>query len=106
MPMSALQLTTTAGASASDGVQFALERCSQPWSADAATCGGTVSTVAADRPASARVDLPGSPALTVGATDHLRLTLRLPESAPSDAQGTSTTLTVTVLGVQGPGRHL
>lgn len=106
--MAQLQLETAApavGASASDGLQLALERCSQPWSTDAATCAGTVTAVAADRPATARIDLPASPAFAVGATDHLRLTLRLPESSPSAAQGTSGTLTLTVTGVQRPGRR-
>lgn len=106
--MAQLQLETAApvvGASTSDGLQLALERCSQPWSADAATCAGTVTTVAADRPATARIDLPASPAFAVGATDHLRLTVRLPESSPSAAQGTSGTLTLTVTGVQRPGRQ-
>lgn len=106
--MGALQLesaATTVGASASDGLQLALERCSVAWSTDAATCPGTTTTVAADRPAAARIDLPASPAFAIGATDHLRLTLRLPESSPSTAQSTSGTLTVAVLGVQAPGKH-
>ena len=51
------------------------------------------------------VDLPASPAFAIGATDHLRLTLRLPESSPSTAQSTSGTLTLAVLGVQAPGKH-
>ncbi|KQQ05912.1 MULTISPECIES: hypothetical protein [unclassified Rathayibacter] len=103
--MSALQLESSAGVSLSDGVQLALDRCSQPWSADGATCGGTVTVVASDRPATARIGLPGSPALAIGATDHLRLTLRLPESAPTGAQGTSSTLSITVVGVQRAAQH-
>ncbi|SMH50384.1 hypothetical protein SAMN06295885_3516 [Rathayibacter oskolensis] len=106
--IAALQLETAApvvGGSASDGVQLALERCSVAWSADGASCAGTVTTVSPDRPASGRIDLPGSPALAVGATDHLRLTVRLPESAPSGVQGTSGALSVSVTGVQGPGRQ-
>ncbi|MWV58888.1 TasA family protein [Rathayibacter sp. VKM Ac-2754] len=106
--MSALQLETTApvvGASSSDGLQLAIDRCSQPWSTDGATCAGTVTTVAADRPATARIDLPASPALAVGATDNLRLTVRLPESAPTGAQGTTGSLSITVTGVQRPGQH-
>lgn len=106
VPMSVLQLETSTATDSSDGLQLAVERCSLAWSADGTTCAGTVSTVTADRPSSARLDLPGSPALAVGATDHLRLTLRLAESAPSSAQSTSTTLTVTVIGIQRPGRHL
>lgn len=106
VPLSALQLATSTATSSSDGLQLTVERCSLAWSADAATCAGTVSTVTADRPSSSHIDLPGSPALAVGATDHLRLTLHLAESAPSSAQSTSATLTVTVVGVQRPGRHL
>ncbi|PPG30300.1 peptidase [Rathayibacter sp. AY2B9] len=106
LPMSALQLQTATGTDLSDGLQLAIERCSLSWSADAATCPGTVTTVSADRPAASRLDLPGSPALAVGATDHLRLTVRLSESAPSAAQSTSATLTVTVVGLQRPGRQL
>ncbi|PPI20746.1 peptidase [Rathayibacter sp. AY1B5] len=106
LPMSALQLQTTTGTDLSDGLQLVIERCTQSWSADAATCPGTVTTVSADRPATSRLDLPGSPALAVGATDHLRLTVRLSDSSPSAAQSTSATLTVTVVGVQRPGRQL
>ncbi|PTL72521.1 peptidase [Rathayibacter caricis DSM 15933] len=107
--VSALQLESAApvvGASPSDGLQIALDRCSQPWSSDGATCGGTITAVSPDRPATARIDLPASPALANGVTDHLRLTLRLPESAPSAAQGTTGSITLTAVGVQRPGRHV
>lgn len=105
VPIAALQLEfSTPGISASDGVQFTLERCSQPWSSDSSTCSGTLTTVVADRPAaSARIDLPDSPAFAVGATDSLRLTLRLPESAPNAAQNTSSSLAIVVTGIQRPG---
>ncbi|MCM6764124.1 FAD-dependent oxidoreductase [Rathayibacter sp. ZW T2_19] len=107
--VAALQLESSApvvGASSSDGLQIALDRCSQPWSTDGATCGGTITPIAPDRPATARIDLPASPAFAVGATDHLRLTLRLPESSPTAAQGTTGSIALTVIGVQRPGRHL
>jgi len=104
-----LQLESAApvvGASPSDGLQIALDRCSQPWSSDGATCGGTITAVSPDRPATARLDLPASPALANGVTDHLRLTLRLPESVPSAAQGTTGSITLTAVGVQRPGRRV
>jgi len=107
--VAALQLESSApvvGASSSDGLQIALDRCSQPWSTDGATCGGTTTPIAPDRPATARIDLPASPAFAVGATDHLRLTLRLSESSPTAAQGTTGSIALTVIGVQRPGRHL
>lgn len=107
--VAALQLESSApvvGASSSDGLQIALDRCSQPWSTDGATCGGTITPIAPDRPATARIDLPASPAFAVGATDHLRLTLRLSESSPTAAQGTTGSIALTVIGVQRPGRHL
>ncbi|PPH25288.1 TasA family protein [Rathayibacter toxicus] len=106
--IAALQLQTSAdGTSSSDWVQLTLERCSQPWSSDASTCAGSVTTVSNERPiAAARINLPGSPALAVGATDHLRLTLRLPESSPIDAQGSAGTVSITAIGVQRTGRQL
>jgi hypothetical protein len=104
---SALQLAVAApvvGASASDGLQFALDRCSVAWSSVTA-CSGTITAVSVDRPAGGRVALGASAALAVGGTDHLRVTFRLPDSAPTAARSTSGTVTFTVTGVQVAGRQ-
>jgi spore coat-associated protein N len=103
----ALELGGSALGSTSDGLQLALDRCSVPWTGapGTAVCPGTVTPVVPDRPAVGRVLLPGSPALAPGARDHLRLTLRLPESAPPTAQGLSGSVTLRVLGNQRPGEQ-
>jgi len=102
-----LEIGGSALGSTSDGLQLALDRCSVPWTGAPGTaiCSGTVTTVVADRPAQGRVLLTGSPARTPGVRDHLRLTLRLPESAPPTAQGLSGSVTLQVLGNQRPGEQ-
>ncbi|MFS4505076.1 peptidase [Clavibacter sp. Sh2141] len=107
--VAASELVVTLGgtpvASTSDGLQVALDRCSVAWTGAPGTsvCSGTVTPVAADRPAVGRIAVPGSPALAVGGRDHLRLTVRLPTSAPPTAQGVTGSVTLRVDGVQRPG---
>jgi spore coat-associated protein N len=95
----------TAVASTSDGLQIALDRCSVAWTGapGTAVCSGTTTSVVSDRPAAGRVAVPGSPALAVGGRDHLRLTVRLPTSAPPTAQGVTGSVTLRVDGIQRPG---
>ncbi|WP_370531950.1 TasA family protein [Clavibacter sp. VKM Ac-2872] len=95
----------TAVASTSDGLQVAFDRCPVAWTGapGTATCSGTITSVVADRPAVGRVALPGSPARAAGGRDHLRLTVRLPASAPTTAQGATGSVTLRVDGNQRPG---
>lgn len=105
--VSQLQLgvtSTTVAASGSDGLQLAIDRCSVAW-ASATSCTGTTTSITVDRPAAGTIALPASAAFTVGGTDHLRVTFRLPESAPTGNQSTSGTVTLTVTGIQIPGRQ-
>jgi spore coat-associated protein N len=101
----AVTLGGTAVASTSDGLQLAIDRCPVAWtgSPGTAVCAGTITPVAADRPAAGRIGLPGSPALAVGGRDHLRVTVRLSASAPPTAQGVTGSVTLRVDGVQRPG---
>ncbi|CAQ02872.1 TasA family protein [Clavibacter sepedonicus] len=95
----------TAVASTSDGFQVAVDRCTVAWTGapGSATCAGTTTSVVADRPASGRFALPGSPARAVGGRDNLRITVRLPASAPTTAQGATGSVTLQVDGNQRPG---
>jgi hypothetical protein len=95
----------TAVASTSDGLQLALDRCSVAWTGapGTAVCAGTITPVAADRPAVGRIALPGSPALGVGGRDRLRVTVRLAASAPTTAQAVTGAVTLRVDGIQRPG---
>ncbi|MFT2707707.1 TasA family protein [Clavibacter zhangzhiyongii] len=104
-PQLMLTLGGTAVASTSDGLQVALDRCSVAWTGapGTATCAGTITAVAADRPAQGRVALADSPARAVGGRDHLRLTVRLATSAPPTAQGVGGSVTLRVDGEQRPG---
>lgn len=91
----------------SDGIQMTLEECTVPWSgpAEGSTCSGTTTTLAGDRPVHGRTDLTGTAAAATGATSHLRFTFRLPDSSPTTAQNTTTTVDFTVLGNQRPGEQ-
>lgn len=97
-----LQLTVVGAGtgSASDGIQLAIDRCTVAWAAVGTgfSCPGTESSVSPDRPVQAVIDLAGSPAFSPGSTDHLRFTLRLPDSSPSAAQGSSGTVQLTATG--------
>lgn len=95
-----LAVVGSATGTASDGIQLAIDRCSVSWVAtgSGSTCPGTVSSVSPDRPADAVIDLAGSPALTSGSADHLRFTIRLPDSSPTSAQASSGTIKITATG--------
>lgn len=97
-----LQLATvgTGTGTSSDGIQLALDRCSIEWvlAGSDYSCGGTMASVSPDRPVQGVIDLAGSPAMTSGATDHLRLTFRLSDSAPGSAQGLAAIVKLTATG--------
>ncbi|MFE7629151.1 TasA family protein [Kocuria sp. NPDC057446] len=111
VPVTEMQLAYTGTDSAptnpSDGIQMALEECSLPWAGTGqnTACPGITTTLAPDRPVTGRTDLSTTAATTPGATSHLRFTFRRPDSSPTEAQGTSTTLEFTVLGNQRPGQQ-
>jgi predicted ribosomally synthesized peptide with SipW-like signal peptide len=84
----------------SDGIQMAIDRCSVAWaqSGSGYVCAATTTSVTPDRPVQAVIDLLNSPAFGLRGVDHLRVTLRLPDTAPSSAQGTTGTVTITATG--------
>lgn len=71
------------------------------------TCGGSIQTVIASAPVvTNNASLSGSvtpTALTAGGTDHLRVTLTLPGTAPNTMQGLTSTLLYTFTGTQRSG---
>lgn len=117
--LAAITLTTTASPSSSldtnttDGLQVTIDRCSEPWTEGGSapaytyTCAGTTSTVLATRPIiGTDLSLSNLTATTGGATDHLRVTVSLPSSAPSSMQGQSSTVSYAFTGEQrAPGNR-
>jgi hypothetical protein len=99
-------LTTTATTSsildtdATDGLQVLIESCSTPWAETSPsqnvytyTCGGTTKAVLAKRAIiGAELPLANLASLAAGATDHLRVTITLPDTADNDFQGKSSTV--------------
>lgn len=102
-----LQLVVTATiANNSDGLQLAISGCSVPWSGTGSfSCGGVETVVSADRPLRATIALSQVAARQPGGTDHLRLIFRLPTTAPSSLESTSTNVTFEVLANRGAGRQ-
>src|ERR1035437_3212086 len=116
--LAAVSLTTSASLSslldtdATDGLQMAIDRCSVPWTESGTSpaftysCSGTTSSVLASQ-AVIGLNLPLSnlSSLAAGITDHLRVTLTLPSSAPNTMQGLSSTLDYTFVGIQRAGTN-
>jgi spore coat-associated protein N len=109
--LASIQLTTAAAPSstldtdASNGLQMAIDHCSVAWTESASpytyTCGGATTTGRASRPViGSNLALSNLASLTTGSTDHLRVTLTLPASAPNSLQGQSSTLSYTFVGTQ------
>ena len=107
LAISDLQLViTAANADNSDGLQLAISDCSVPWSGSTSfTCGGVETVVSADRPVRAVVALPALGTRQAGGNDFLRMTFRLPASAPVSLQYSSTTVNFEILGNHGVGVH-
>jgi spore coat-associated protein N len=113
-PLASVQLTTTASPSsaldtdATNGLQMAIDACSTAWTESGTapaytySCGGTTSTVLASRPViGANLSLASlSVTSSASATDHLRVTLTLPVSAPNSLQGQSSMITYSFVGTQ------
>lgn len=98
-----LGVVGTGTGSTSDGIQMAIDRCSVAWVQSGATytCAATTTSVTPDRPVQAVIDLLDSPAFAQAGVDHLRITLRLPDTAPSTAQGATGTVVFTATGTSG-----
>jgi hypothetical protein len=101
-----VNLNTTATTSsildtdATNGLQLTIESCSNAWAETAVsgsgytyTCSGTTKSVLAPRGiVGAGVPLTNLASLAAGATDNLRVTMKLPDSADNNFQGKSSTV--------------
>jgi hypothetical protein len=111
--LGAISLTTTASPSSlldtdtASGLQMKVENCPAAWveggTAPAYTysCTGAVTTVIAPRPViGTDVDLGALGALTTGGSDHLRVTLSLPATAPNTMQSLNSSIDYAFNAVQ------
>jgi len=106
-------LTTSASPSslldtdASNGVQIAIDKCSQAWTESGPpytyTCGGSTSTVLASRALIGSAIALANLTLSAGSTDHLRVTLTFPSGADNSFQNKSSTVSYTFTGNQRAG---
>ena len=114
--LSAITLDTVAAPSnllttdVSNGLQMTIDSCSNVWTeagvspAFTYTCSGTTKSVLASRPVvGAALALSNLASLTSATTDHLRVTLTLPATAPNTMQALSTAITYTFTGTQRAG---
>jgi hypothetical protein len=85
------------------GLQLAVRSCSVPWSTDL-SCAGAERSVLTAGPVLRRAPLDRPASLTAGGTDHLALTVFLPESAGNEFAGRSSALQFTFTAVQRAGR--
>lgn len=72
------------------GMQVAVERCSEPWailSNGSYSCAPGSEQTLAPTPAVGNHRLPGSPAAGARGTDHLLVTVSLPDDAPASTMG-------------------
>jgi predicted ribosomally synthesized peptide with SipW-like signal peptide len=113
-PLGSVSLTTSASPSSAldtdttNGLQMTIDKCSNAWTESGTapaytyTCSGTTSTVLASRAViGSNISLGGLSVLSTGSsTDHLRVTLTLPSSAPNSLQGQSSTITYAFTGTQ------
>ena len=86
-----------------------IDKCSVAWTEANApnytyTCGGTTTTVLASRSViGANVALSNLGSLVAGVTDHLRVTLSFPTTAPNTMQTLTTQITFAFTGTQRAG---
>jgi spore coat-associated protein N len=107
--LAGVTLTTTASPSslldtdATNGLQMVVDKCSVAWTEAGPpytyTCGGTTTTVLASRPVIGN-NLSLSNAMSSGATDHLRVTWTLANTADNSFQNKSSTITYSFTGTQ------
>ena len=109
--LASVTLTTSAAPSSlldtdgTNGLQMVIDRCSQAWTEAGPpytyTCGGTTSSVLASRAViGSNMTLSNLGSTTHGATDHLRVTLTLPNGADNSFQNQSSTITYAFTGTQ------
>jgi spore coat-associated protein N len=87
------------------GLQMVIDKCSVAWTEAGPpytyTCGGATSTVLSTRAViQSAVSLSNLGSTTAGATDHLRVTLTLPNTAGNAFQNKSSTVQYTFTGTQ------
>ena len=111
--LASVQLTTTAAPSSlldtdvTNGLQMVIDSCSNAWTESGVspaftyTCTGTTKSVLATHPViGANMPLLNLASLAPTLTDHLKVTLTLPATAPNTLQALSSTLTYTFTGTQ------
>ena len=116
--LASITLTTTASPSSAldtdttNGLHMVIDKCSVPWTESGTapaytyTCSGTTSSVLASAPViGANLALSNLASLTSATTDHLRVTLSLPSTAPNTMQNISDQLTFTFTGTQRAGTN-
>jgi len=114
--LASITLTTTASPSSAldtdttNGLQMTIDSCSQAWTESGTspaytyTCGGTTKSVLASRAViGANLALSNLASLASATTDHLRVTLSLPQTAPNSMQNISDQLTFAFTGTQRAG---
>jgi len=114
--LGSITLTTTALPStaldtdATNGLQMVIDKCSNAWTeagtapAYTYTCGGTTTVVLASHPViGAALALSNLGSLTSATTDHLRVTLTLPATAPNGMQTLTSAITYAFTGTQRAG---
>jgi spore coat-associated protein N len=111
LDLASVTLTTQATTSSvldtdgTNGLQMVIDKCSQAWTESGPpytyTCGGSTSSVLSSRAViQSGVTLSNLSSLTVGNTDHLRVTLTFPSGAGNSFQNKSSTIQYTFTGTQ------
>jgi hypothetical protein len=85
-----------------NGLQLTVRSCSVPW-APGLVCAGEQRTLVAPGPVLREVPLDGPTSLAAGGSDHLALTVSLPESAGNAFAGLNSALEFTFTAVQRAG---
>ena len=110
--LGSITLTTTASPSslldtdATNGLQITIDKCSVPWTeagtspAFTYTCSGSSSSVLASQAVIGSAIALSNMTVTAGASNHLRVTLTLPATAPNTLQGLSSTISCAFIGSQ------
>jgi hypothetical protein len=110
--LAAVSLTTSASPSSKldtdtvKGLRMTVDSCSGPWTESGQqpytySCPGTTSAVVASRPViGSNLDLGNLAVLAPSGTDHLRVTLALPQTADDTFEGLSSTVGFVFTGTQ------
>jgi hypothetical protein len=92
-----------------DGLHLVIDKCSVPWTESGAApaftyaCGGVTSQVLASQAVASPIGVLSGISLNAGASNHLRFTLALPQSAPNAMQGLTSVLEYSFTGTQRSG---